>query len=90
MWGFSFVSGALMATLSHSRRIDVLSQGVCDSEDFAAIRTRMVSFMAGGFTELAARRLGDEARRATAAGANGLDGERLAHRAVLGPVPLIE
>jgi AcrR family transcriptional regulator len=48
-WGYHFVSGALMLTLARTGRIDKLSGGRCKSEDFAAVKQRMASFMAAGF-----------------------------------------
>jgi AcrR family transcriptional regulator len=48
-WSYHFVSGALMLTLARTGRIDKLSGGACRSEDFAAVKERMSSFMAGGF-----------------------------------------
>jgi AcrR family transcriptional regulator len=48
-WSYHFVSGALMLTLARTGRIDKLSGGACKSEDFAAVKQRMSSFMAGGF-----------------------------------------
>jgi AcrR family transcriptional regulator len=48
-WGYHFVSGALMLTLARTGRIDKLSAGHCRSEDFAAVKARMASFMAAGF-----------------------------------------
>nr|WP_295238889.1 TetR/AcrR family transcriptional regulator [uncultured Brevundimonas sp.] len=48
-WGYHFVSGALLTTLARTGRIDVLSGGLCRSEDFASIKRRMATFMAGGF-----------------------------------------
>jgi hypothetical protein len=43
------VTGALLLTLARTGRIDKLSGGVCKSEDFAAVKQRMATFMAGGF-----------------------------------------
>lgn len=51
-WGYDFVTGALMHTLGRTGRIDRLSGGVCKSEDFAAVKERLASFMAAGFTAL--------------------------------------
>jgi Tetracyclin repressor-like, C-terminal domain len=51
-WGYHFVTGALMLTLARSGRIDRLSGGLCKSDDFAAIKDRMASFMAAGFLEI--------------------------------------
>lgn len=48
-WGYHFVSGALMLTLARTGRIDKLSDGLCKSDDYAAVKDRMASFMAAGF-----------------------------------------
>ena len=48
-WGYHFVTGALVLTLARTGRIDKLSGGICKSEDFAAVKARMASFMAAGF-----------------------------------------
>lgn len=55
-WGYHFVSGALMLTLARTGRIDVLSGGLCKSNDFAAVKDNMASFMAGGFLAIYERR----------------------------------
>jgi AcrR family transcriptional regulator len=47
-WSYHFVTGALMLTLARTGRIDMLSGGLCKSEDFAAVKERMASFMADG------------------------------------------
>ena len=51
-WGYHFVTGALMLTLGRTGRIDRLSGGLCRSDDFAAVKQRMASFMAAGFIEI--------------------------------------
>lgn len=51
-WGYHFVTGALLLTLARTGRIDKLSGGVCKSDDFAAVKKRMASFMAAGFREV--------------------------------------
>lgn len=51
-WGYHFVTGALLLTLARTGRIDKLSGDVCKSEDFAAVKKRMASFMAAGFLSL--------------------------------------
>jgi AcrR family transcriptional regulator len=51
-WGYHFVTGALMLTLARTGRIDKLSNGLCKSEDFAAVKERMARFMAAGFLEI--------------------------------------
>jgi AcrR family transcriptional regulator len=48
-WGYHFVTGALVHTLARTGRIDELSGGLCKSEDFAAVKTRMARFLAFGF-----------------------------------------
>jgi AcrR family transcriptional regulator len=54
-WGYDFVTGALMHTLGRTGRIDRLSGGVCKSDDFAAVKERLASFMAAGFMALCAK-----------------------------------
>jgi AcrR family transcriptional regulator len=54
-WGYHFVSGALMLTLARTGRIDKLSGGICKSEDYAAVKERMASFMAAGFLTICKR-----------------------------------
>lgn len=55
-WGYHFVTGALMLTLARTGRIDKLSGGLCKSEDFAAVKKRMATFMAAGFKAVCAQR----------------------------------
>lgn len=54
-WGYHFVTGALLLTLARTGRIDKLSGGACKSDDFEAVKKRMATFMAAGFTALCAR-----------------------------------
>ena len=51
-WGYHFVTGALMNTLARTGRIDKLSNGVCHSDDFPAVKQRIAKFMAAGFRAL--------------------------------------
>jgi len=51
-WGYHFVSGALMLTLARTGRIDKLSGGLCNSDDFVAVKDRMADFMAAGFRQI--------------------------------------
>jgi AcrR family transcriptional regulator len=51
-WGYHFVTGALMLTLARTGRINRLSGGLCDSDDFDAVKQRMASFMAAGFMNI--------------------------------------
>ena len=59
-WCYHFVTGALMLTLARTGRIDKLSGGRCKSEDFAAVKERMASFMAAGFLEICKRKKGSK------------------------------
>jgi len=54
-WGYHFVTGALTLTLARTGRIDRLSGGLCKSDDYAAVKERMASFMAAGFLDLCKR-----------------------------------
>jgi len=51
-WSFQFTSGAYSLILSRTGRIDRLSNNLCRSDDFEAVRERFVTFMAGGFEAL--------------------------------------
>ena len=51
-WGYHFVTGALMLTLARTGRINRLSGGLCDSDDFGAVKDRMATFMAAGFMSI--------------------------------------
>ncbi len=51
-WGYDFMSGAFMHVLGRTGRIDRLSNGVCKSEDYEAVKERLASFMAAGFIAL--------------------------------------
>ena len=57
-WGYHFTTGALMLTLARTGRIDKLSGGLAQSEDFAAVKQRMARFMAAGIREITAPRVG--------------------------------
>lgn len=51
-WGYHFVTGSLMHSLARSGRLDRLSNGLCRSDDFEAVKARMADFMAAGFQAL--------------------------------------
>jgi len=57
-WGYHFVSGALMLTLAQTGRLDKLSDGLCKSNDYAAVKERMATFMAAGFLAVCGRQKG--------------------------------
>lgn len=48
-WGYHFVTGSFMHSLSRSGRLDRLSSGLCRSDDLPAVKARMADFMAAGF-----------------------------------------
>ena len=54
-WGYDFMSGAFMHLLGRTGRIDRLSNGVCKSEDYEAVKERLATFMAAGFIALCGR-----------------------------------
>lgn len=54
-WGYHFVTGSFMHSLSRSGRLDRLSGGLCKSGDFPALKARMADFMAAGFMTLRKR-----------------------------------
>lgn len=64
-WGYHFTTGALTLTLARTGRIDKLSGGLCRSDDFAAVKERMASFMAAGFHQICHQRAAE--RKASAA-----------------------
>ncbi|HEX3675295.1 MAG TPA: TetR/AcrR family transcriptional regulator [Rhizomicrobium sp.] len=51
-WGYHFVTGSFMHSLSRSGRLDRLSGGLCKSGDLNAVKARMADFMAAGFLAL--------------------------------------
>ncbi len=59
-WGYHFVTGALMLTLARTGRIDTLSNGLCRSDDYEAVKQRMARFMAAGFREVCNQRRGKQ------------------------------
>jgi AcrR family transcriptional regulator len=61
-WGYHFVTGALMLTLARTGRIDKLSNGLCKSDDFEAVKERMAAFMTSGFLTICNQRADKDAR----------------------------
>ena len=57
-WSYHMLSGALMLTLSESGRIDILSGGLCRSDDMAGAQSHMIAFAAAGFRAACAARQG--------------------------------
>lgn len=56
-WGYQFLTGAMMLTLSETGRIDQLSDGLCRSTDLEAVRARLYAWCAAGLSEVVGRRL---------------------------------
>lgn len=61
-WSYHFVTGALVHALARTGRIDKLSGGLCQSDDFLAIKERMATFMAAGFLGVCGQRARDRQR----------------------------
>jgi len=57
-WSYHMLSGALMLTLSESGRIDILSGGLCRSDDMAEAQSHMIAFAAAGFRAACVARSG--------------------------------
>jgi AcrR family transcriptional regulator len=55
-WSYHFLSGALTLTFAQTGRIDLLSDGLCKSSDFAAASARMSRYIAAGFEATCAQR----------------------------------
>jgi AcrR family transcriptional regulator len=51
-WGYHFVTGSFMHSLSRSGRLDRLSGGLCRSDDLKSVKARMADFMTAGFLAL--------------------------------------
>lgn len=51
-WSYHFLSGALTLTFAETRRIDNLSDGLCEASDLTAVHERLVPFAAAGFRRL--------------------------------------
>lgn len=54
-WGYQFLTGAMMLTLSETGRIDQLSDGLCHSTDLPAARSRLYAWCAAGLAEVVRR-----------------------------------
>ena len=55
-WCYHFLSGALTLTFADTKRIDILSRGLCHSSDFENVHKRMVPFIAAGFKAICQRK----------------------------------
>jgi AcrR family transcriptional regulator len=55
-WSYQFLTGAMMLAVSETGRIDQLSDGLCRSDDMAAVRARLYAYCAAGIQEVVARR----------------------------------
>lgn len=54
-WGYNFLTGALTLSLAETGRLDELSDGVCRSNDVAALKARLGPYVAAGLRALARR-----------------------------------
>ena len=55
-WAYQFLSGALTLTLAATGRVERLSGGLCRSDDYSAVQSRLPRFIAAGFRQLYADR----------------------------------
>jgi AcrR family transcriptional regulator len=51
-WSYHLMTGSLTLTLSDTRRLDRLSQGLCHSSDIASIGPRLIDYCVSGFNTL--------------------------------------
>ncbi|GAB4151304.1 MAG: hypothetical protein Tsb0016_23440 [Sphingomonadales bacterium] len=51
-WCYQHLSGTLTLTLARTGRIDVLSSGLCRSDDFQAAYDTMIPFICAGFRQV--------------------------------------
>jgi AcrR family transcriptional regulator len=54
-WGYNFLTGALTLSLAETGRLDALSDGLCRSNDVAALKARLGPYVAAGLRGLAQR-----------------------------------
>jgi AcrR family transcriptional regulator len=52
-WGYNFLTGAMTLSFAETGRLDALSDGLCRSDDVAAMKTRLGPFVAAGLRGLA-------------------------------------
>ncbi|HTV53168.1 MAG TPA: TetR family transcriptional regulator [Steroidobacteraceae bacterium] len=55
-WGYNFLTGALTLSLAETGRLDALSDGLCRSNDVAALKARLGPYVTAGLRGLAQRR----------------------------------
>ena len=52
IWGYNFLTGALTLSLAETGRLDALSDGLCRSNDVAALKARLGPYVAAGLRGL--------------------------------------
>jgi AcrR family transcriptional regulator len=52
LWGYNFLTGALTLSLAQTGRLEVLSDGLCRSNDVAALKERLGPYVAAGMRGL--------------------------------------
>lgn len=62
-WGYNFLTGALTLSLAETGRLDVLSNGMCRSNDVAALQARLGPYVAAGLRGLAVSRRAATSKR---------------------------
>ena len=56
LWGYNFLTGSLTLSLAETGRLDVLSDGLCRSNDVQSLQQRLGRYAAAGMRGLASRR----------------------------------
>jgi len=51
-WCYNFLSGAVTVTAARTGRVDRMSKGLCNSQDFKAQLERMIPFFTAGFNQV--------------------------------------
>lgn len=51
-WAYHYLSGSLTLTMARTGRLDILSHGLCSSEDFKTAYGKMIPFIAAGFRQI--------------------------------------
>ncbi len=61
-WGYNFLTGALTLSLAETGRLDELSDGLCRSNDVAALKARLARYVSAGLRALGEPRAGPAER----------------------------
>jgi AcrR family transcriptional regulator len=56
-WGYNFLTGAMTLSLAETGRLDALSDGLCRSDDVAALKARLGPYVSAGLRGLASPKI---------------------------------